>query len=233
MKVQPSMSRSEVLLQCSFPFDRELGDHADVGDREAADYGSAFHELMAARLGPPRKAKTTTALAVATAWKLDDVAELDAHVKVSQACLADWLRNNPFGIDWSKSPTLVERALALRPLVSARYIAPANKFHVYEEAQDDEVPGTADLIILPAVTPSPYKRGAKRHEPTALVLDHKTGDHEDFSEPSSKAQLLSLAAAAMRVARVPRAIVAVLHSRRRGLPKVYADVVTLKDSERA
>jgi hypothetical protein len=62
-----------------------------------------------------------------------------------------------------------------------------------------------------------------------LIEDHKTSEYEDFSKPLDKPQLLSLAAAVMRWIGSEHAVIAVLHARRRGLPKVYADDVKLHE----
>lgn len=150
--------------------------------------------------------------------------ELREHVSVSHAELTRWLSKNEFKLDFSaiqkKGELLIEKAVALKPLLHGRFIDGHDENHRYK-VQEGEQPGTLDYAIVPS------KHDLKKKVPL-LVLDHKTGE-EDFSRPLDKAQLLSLAAAMLRLTGTEEAIVGVLHARRRGMPKVYADRVKLKE----
>jgi hypothetical protein len=163
--------------------------------------------------------------ATATRWGLSSAArdELLPHLKDSTAVLHRWLSGqNPFKADFlgKGSLVLVEQAFALSAKRARRIGGPTPEEHVYEELQEGEVAGTADLIIVPSVR----ARGVP-----LLVVDHKTGQ-EDFSEPLKKPQLISLARAASLTFGMPSrgVVVGVLHARRRGLPSVYADEVPIK-----
>jgi hypothetical protein len=144
-------------------------------------------------------------------------------VPAAHNTLTAWLKRNEFRLDFEairkKGVTFLENAVALRPLESGRSIPTHDEDHRYE-FEEGEIPGTLDLAIVPAPK--------SRKTLPVLVLDHKTGE-EDFSRPLDKPQLLTLAAATMRWTGAPNAIVGVLHARRRGMPKVYADSVKLSE----
>ena len=215
------------MLECSFVFSATF-DRAEAG--EPARYGSAFHDLEADKLRDMGldgavPIKHASVRQVAKKWGVSDKQdELKAHVAVAHAELTRWLSRNEFKIDFNtirkKGALLVETAVALKPLVSGRFIAPHDSDHRYCVAEGEQ-PGTLDLAIIPT------KRDLRKLP--ILVEDHKTGEMEDFSRPLDKPQLLSLAAATMRAVGSEEAIVAVLHARRRGMPKVYADRVRLDE----
>jgi PD-(D/E)XK nuclease superfamily len=224
--LQSSMSYSALLLECSFAFDATF-DRAEAG--EPARFGSAFHDLEAGRLldmahsgaVPIRRPSLRQ---VAKKWGVGDKQdELKALVTAGHAELTRWLAKNEFKLDFDsirkKGAMLIETAVALKPLVSGRTIEPHDSDHRYLGLHEGEQPGTLDLAIIPS------KRDLRKVP--ILVEDHKTGEMEDFSRPLDKPQLLSLAAATMRAVGSEEAIVAVLHARRRGMPKVYADRVSL------
>ncbi len=218
--LQPSMSWSAQILECSFAFGKEL----DRGEAsEAARYGSAFHELAASRTTNDKR--PLSARVAATRWGVGSHhAELKEHAAVAYGVLTQWLKRNEFHIDFDairkKGALLIEHAIALRPGVSGRAIAPHDEEHRYHGLELGEQPGTLDLAVIP------HKRDIRKLP--ILVYDWKTGE-EDFSQPLEKAQLLSLAAGTMRWVGADEAIVAVGHARRRGMPKVYADRVKLSE----
>jgi hypothetical protein len=215
--LQPSMSRSEIVeAGCGFPFGKTY-DQDEAS--EAARYGSAFHTLLAESIIPttrtPAQLKAFRAKALAHWGVAQFTDEIIAHVAASKKELDEWLHRNPFDIDWSTSGEVqVERALALLPGKAARTIAPHDEEHRYHDLVEGELPGTLDYV--------------NKHPKMLLLLDHKSGE-EDFSCPLEKPQLLALAAAVMRTYNRKEAVVGVLHARRRGMPKVYADKVTLKE----
>lgn len=223
--MQPSMSWSWLLLECSYPFGREF-EHIGVG--EPARYGSAFHGLIADRITTGKRPVRAHLEAAAKQWAVPGaVDELHEHVGAAFDILRTWLGKNEFRLDYSPffekrdaCHLFVEEAVALKPLESGRYVQPHDEDHRYHGLDEGEQPGTLDLAIK-------VSKKQRRKLPL-VVLDHKTGE-EDFSRPLDKPQLLSLAAATMRAEGEEEAIVGVLHARRRGLPKVYAEKVTLAE----
>jgi hypothetical protein len=154
--------------------------------------------------------------AVSLRWGLTEGrGELEEHVAAAHDVLTAWLDGANEYRHTFTGTRYVEQAIALTPLECAWATPPHDDEHRYI-ADPEEIPGTADLIIAP-----------NGPEDWLLIEDHKTGDG-DFSKPIDHPQLLTLALAAMRWTGIDRAVVAVLHARRRGLPKVYADQVTLK-----
>jgi hypothetical protein len=233
--MDPSASWSWLLLECSFPFGKAL-DRALSG--EPARYGSAFHSLTHKRLEAhfartdnPRVRKfVPRAATVAAEWGKDiKPEELDGHVDQGLATLTSWLTKNPFGVNFEQArreggTLLMESAVALTPLKAGRSIDRHDESHEYHGLKKGEIPGTLDLGLAPA------RRKAKLLP--VLSEDHKTGDSEDFSHPTDKAQLLVLAAAMMRWTGVPEAVVAVLHAPRRRQPVIYAEKVKLHELKR-
>ena len=208
---QPSASWSWLLIECAYSFAQSF-DRVEAG--EPARYGSAFHEIAAADLDN-RPLLPKAMRGVAERWGVTEhFDELTEHTALALRTLKGWLQKNEFRVQWGlKAGRHVEVAVALDPLKGARFIQGHNKDHVYEDLLETEQPGTLDLALAHAKTP-------------LLVIDHKTGE-EDFRHPLDKAQLLSLAAAMMRITRRKEAIVGALWARRRGLPKVYAEKVKL------
>lgn len=222
------MSLSYLLIECPFAFGKTLSEGVAS---EPALYGRAFHELVplhvtaAMGLNKPVSRATVAKVALKHAVKAE---ELAPHATASGAKLYEWLRKNEFKLDFDairkRGMMLIERAVALRPGVSGRSIPEHDENHRYAGVGLDEQPGTLDLSIIPP------KRELKKLP--VLIEDHKTSEFEDFSKPLDKAQLLSLAAAVMRWVGSESAVIAVLHARRRGLPKVYADTVKLHELKR-
>lgn len=208
-----SASWAWLLLHCSFPWDKHI-DRDEAG--EPARYGSAFHEGIARLLRGERIPAPWLKRNVAR-WglKSDAAEELRIHIRESHAYFSQWLRGrNEFGIVWPERTAQIEKAVALTPLVGARSIALPDEEHRYHGLKPYEIPGTFDYV--------------NTHQ-TLIVVDHKTGESEDFSQPETKPQLLILGAAMMRLSRRKECIVAVHHTRRRGLPKMYAEKITLAD----
>lgn len=222
MPLASSMSWHWLLIECPFAFSATFEPRV-AG--EPARYGSAFHDVLARSLERQCQPRPSWASTVAGRWGVAQYAgDLYKHVAAGRNALVEWLSGrNPFNINFYRpgNTHIVEKAIALTPGVSARWIEPHDADHVYHGLGKAEQPGTLDLAVLP-----PKVRGRPRGP--VLVEDHKTGE-EDFSRPLDKAQLLSLAAAVMRATGATEAIIAVLHARRWGLPKVYADSVKLSE----
>ena len=208
------MSWSWLLIECAYSFAQSF-DRVEAG--EPARYGSAFHEIAAADLDN-RPLLPKAMHTVASKWEVTEhFDELVEHTALSLRTLKGWLQKNEFRVQWKLNTggRHVEVAVALDPLQGARFIQGHNAAHVYDDITDTEQPGTLDLALSHVKTP-------------LLVIDHKTGE-EDFRHPLDKAQLLSLAAAMMRITRRKEAIVGALWARRRGMPKVYAEKVRLSE----
>jgi PD-(D/E)XK nuclease superfamily len=212
--LQPSGSRSDILIHCSYPFGKDVGGH---GPSEPADYGTAFHALMAQRLAKSAKKPKLPRLRPRL------MEELSAHVPAAYRELQDWLKgHNPFRTNFNAKGgmALIEAAIALHPFRGGRVIEAHDSDHRYHGIQKGEIASTLDLGIIPAKAASPM-----------LILDHKTGEG-DFSRPERLPQLLTLALAALRMTRRKEVIVGVLHAPRRGMPHVYAEKVQLHELEK-
>jgi hypothetical protein len=229
---QPSMSNSAQLIECSYAFGREFERRVSG---EPARYGSSFHEVLAHRITASVRVGLKPLIvpsvkAIASKWGEDiKPDEVDDAVKAALPILVGWLKKNEFRIDFDAMRKtglfLLEKAVALTPLVSGRSISGHDEDHRYHNLVPGELPGTLDLAIIPkprGTATRPIVKGP------ILMLDHKTGE-EDFSKPLEKAQLLSLGAAVMRWVGATEGIIGVLHARRRGMPKVYADHVKLSE----
>ena len=214
MSFQATASWSSLLIECSAPFAMQF-DRGISG--EPARYGSAYHQVIAQSLKTGKRPRADWIYGAAVRYQIQKAEdELATNVPAGLECLTEWLGGkNPFKIVFSLKQAHIEKAVALRPGVRARWTESHDDDHIYHGIDQGEIPGTTDVDIIP-------NRGP------VLVEDHKTGE-EDFSKPLDKAQLLTLAAAVMRITDRDEAVVAVLHHRRWGLPKVYADKVKLSE----
>lgn len=212
--MQATASWSSLLIECSAPFAMQF-DRGVSG--EPARYGNAYHQILGKSLQTWHKPRTDWIHKAAVEFQIQKAEdELSTNVPAGRNALLEWLGGkNPFKIVFNLKQAHIEKAVGLAPSKSARWIEPHDEDHIYHDVKPGEIPGTTDVDIIPSKGP-------------ILVEDHKTGE-EDFSRPLDKAQLLTLAAAVMRIAGRDEAIVAVLHHRRWGLPKVYADKVKLSE----
>jgi hypothetical protein len=213
MKLAQTMSKTGLLLQCPWPFDpnRELPD--DISG-EPADYGVAFHAIMAVVcssrfvIGPEKK----DVKELAHRYNLF-APELWAHYIDSSGFLHSWLiGDNPWGVDFlAHNMPRTEIARAFSPVTyESRPIEGPDASHIYHDIRPGEIVGTADMVVE---TPD-----------TILVDDHKTGAG-DFSRPSENPQILSLACAFAMKSR-KKVIGAISHFPRGGLPQVFAEEIT-------
>jgi hypothetical protein len=219
MALQPSASRTDLLLACPRPFDPELEDTPDVAGT-AARYGSAFHAVLASCLKSPKKKPLERAPSYAKtvdkACAAYDVrsaaAELAGHVKGSVKVLRNWLEREKLEV------ASVEEARAVSPRADggwgARAIEPHDEDHRYD-IEPGEVPGTVDLVA----------RNLSRTR--TVVLDHKTGggDGSGFATPASIPQMRTLGLSArLDAGSGPHDVeVGIFHADRRGLPIVYSE----------
>ena len=220
MGLQPSASKTALLLACQRPFAEDVAADTTFAT-EPMRYGSAFHEVEALLLLKVLK-KAEGALytkAVEDAAKKYDVAphtrELVEHVRAYHAFLSAWLLRH----GWTRVVE-VETSYAIDPArLEVRKIAePSAEEHKYADLRVGEVAGTVDLI---AEDPE-----GKR----TLVLDHKTGFVDaGFSEPARIPQMKTLGLTVNPVA-YDRIELAIGHADRQGLPNVHSDVYDPRDA---
>ena len=215
--MQPSASRTETLLQCSYPFSYKEDDREGEVVSEPARYGSAFHELIAKLILGQTARWESAVTAAGKKWKLppSSLRDLPSHVKSSHLLLDGFLKGkNPWrrnflrgkptmDVEGSYALTLKKEGKRLQGAVR-RISSPTVDAHRYEDLSPGEMAGTTDLII------------------DDFVLDHKTGSSESFANPSAKAQLKTLGLIPLfQKNKVP--ILGVLHADRRTLPEIYVD----------
>lgn len=201
--LQPSASRTDLLLACQRPFGPDLEIEPEE-PHEPSRYGSAFHRILASLLRAKREpVGDFYANTVDRAAEEYDVRaareELAGHAKSSLKVLKNWLQREELEV------VEVEQAYAVDPHASSivgRKIPPHDEDHRYD-CDPYELPGTVDLVA----------RGRKR----TVVLDHKTGMDKGFAKPASIAQMKTLGLID------PDAELAIFHADRRGLPIVYAE----------
>jgi hypothetical protein len=213
MPIQPTASKTTVLLNCSYPFSKRVEIPHEEEVDEAPRYGSAFHRLLElAPLGVgERFGDDYDALVEKTGkkWGLTPGVrqELAEHVRGALPVLQKWLSGrNQFEKKFNVKKLRREVSFAAEPMGdNVREIDnPREADHVYEDLEEGEVAMTADLWDL------------------GFVLDHKTGSVDDnFSKPTKNNQLKTLAL----TTRSKTPIVAIFHADRRGLPIVYADEI--------
>jgi hypothetical protein len=200
MSLQKTASKAALLLQCPRPFSEGVDLEYDEPG-EAAIYGTRWHKEISTRL-----------------WGVSpcDNNELGRHVSAALKELRAWMLpdGNPFGLHFHITEVEASRALDLtkssgagRPVT----LNDADGAHLYEDIDDaKEMGGTADLI-LEAESPVGIFR---------VVLDHKTGEHEEYYiHPSELEQMQVLAEMWDADA------VAILHTPRNVPPIIYAEEV--------
>ena len=233
---QPSMSKAEALLDCQWPwfkpiapvpfsgaiFDEDFG--SEEGDEEEVDhsdeparFGSAVHEIIAARiLHPPKKLDID---AIAKKWGEDiNVEELRSHTEEAVVKLRLWLsKENPWGFNFTKhAKARVEQAFAYRIYKKTTRVIqpPTADTHRYIGLEEHEFPGTADLVIDEIDCDSPSV-------PDFIMIDHKTG--EGFALPLENAQLKSLTLAGSRRINAKRPAMGIFHTGRITVSTMFAD----------
>lgn len=190
--MQPSASKTDLLLQCSYPFDPKRTLMSEPPG-EAAIYGTQFHKAM------------EQLLAAETLVYFSE--EVTRHVEQAHERLHAYLASS----DYLAGRRLLEYAMAFTPRTfTARDIPGPNEDHVYMDLRPDEIAGTADLIVIPTDPTKPV-----------LVLDHKTGLSGDFTKPHLLPQLLTLGFSVLARFNRSSFVPAVLHAPRGGLPQVF------------
>jgi len=222
MSLQPSASRTSLLLACPRPFDPELETESSSSG-EAANYGSAFHLVTATCLAPAKQPLERSvdrySKVVHKAAKQYGVAhaaaELAGHVKSSMTVLRKWLDREGLKVDE------IERSYAVKPEKDgwrSREIPPHDEEHRYE-VEAGELPGTVDLIAR------------NTNKTRAVVIDHKTGGLDiGFAQPATLPQMRTLGLVASD--RGEAVEVGIFHADRRGLPIVYAEPYEKQEQHR-
>jgi hypothetical protein len=212
--LRPSMSRTDSLLQCSWPFGKEVA----IGEvTERMRYGSAWHYAASCLLPFPKKKVDVSK--VAADYDVDEL-ELRDHLKIGLEQLVAWLRaDNQWGIDFVKrGQARFETAVAYRPITkTARTcLPPTLEGHIYKGIDAAlEFPGATDLVI-------DQIQSSSKTAPDLLVIDHKTG--EDCDLPLESGQLKSLVLASSVRIKAKRPAGAIFHTPR-GIEGgyIYAD----------
>lgn len=209
-----TMSKSDVLLNCGFPFGAGVIVPKDRSDTIESKFGTAYHLIAASLL---ERKPLPEAAKLAKYVHAKDVPLLVKRAQYVHKGLVKWLGKNEFGYNFNASKRrLVEKAVGFDPKTGAvRLMRASDDDHVYKDRVPGEIPGTSDLAIL--------ERG------TLLVLDHKTG-----IPPETKSDQNMTLAAALRMLwlkyGVKRIVVAIHHVPREGGPAtVYAEEVTVAE----
>jgi hypothetical protein len=177
MGLQPSASKTDLLLQCARPF----GD-VDIDTSPArieARYGSAFHLCMAGALRGQTIDCEIALKQYDCPHSSTDVAALREHVADAWCELDDWLAGSNI---WDEPLTVVtiEQSYAYNLTTCIlRETTLEEETHTYD-LRPGEIGLTADLVF--------------RGERSGIqgVLDHKTGKWEDYSTPSALGQMRTL-----------------------------------------
>jgi hypothetical protein len=202
MGLQPSASKTELLLACSRPFSPEVEIERDA-PTVAMRYGSAFHEITATALRKKLGAAAYARVVDRAAARYDvrpAAQELAGHVRSSLKVLQNWLARERWAVEQ------IETSYAISSKGARAIEAPSEDGHHYE-VRKGEVPGTLDLL-------------ARRGNAT-LVLDHKTGQHDPgFAFPARLPQMRTLGLIPPERREVH---VGILHADRQGLPMIYSE----------
>jgi hypothetical protein len=184
-----------------------------------ADYGSAVHEVLAARIiAPPRKIDMK---ALVDKYQVQDEPKFRLHCDEAVHSFIAWARKtNPWGIDLAKRAKIrVEQPIAYNvPQGTARHIAHANSLHQYRDAERDEFPGTADVV---------FDEIESSNAPDLIVVDHKTGDGWDL--PLKNPQLLSLGLANKARIKAKSVALGIFHTPIDTGSSMYADEIGADD----
>jgi hypothetical protein len=205
MGCQDTASRTALLLECQRPFDPDTELEPDESG-EAARYGSAWHEGLAAHaLGRPVKPKD-----LADKWEVKEPearAGLGGHIESAWKHTTAWIKGkNAFGEKFRIVDA--EAPLAGDGLNDARPTKLDLETHHYD-LEPGEFGGTPDLVLEGDETQ------------TRVVWDYKSGEWGDFADPKTP-QMLSLTLLANAQA------VTIFHYPRTSLPAIYDEAVPIE-----
>jgi hypothetical protein len=210
----PTASKTDRFLGCQWWVGKPITD-SNVG--HGALYGSAFHEVMAGV--EPKQA--------CAKFGIEEVDDIIARAKAATDILKTWLRGgNPWQLRFDTWRISKEISISYNiETATARACAPPTvDAHEYADREDDEIPGTVDLLgIGCASTKFAHLKKPTPKVDAVLIGDHKSG--YDIGSPHESGQLLTLALAACRLYKVDKAYIFFLHAPGHMEPTIYADVV--------
>lgn len=228
MGLQPSASKTGLLLACQRPFAPDVDSPFEEAG-EPSRYGSAFHAviapLLASTLVDHGRRYDTAVDHAARKWQVKAAAhELHGHVRSSYRYLLSFLERGGWNLKTVKTET--SYAIDVEANKARRVVGPSEDGHVYAGLRSGEIPGTVDLEVT-------SKDGSH-----TLILDHKTGflpeDHftgDSFAMPAQMPQMKTLGL----VARTPpgkKMTLAIFHADRKGMPDIHFDGYDLDDRSR-
>jgi hypothetical protein len=211
VEVVPTMSKTDLLLACPWPWGRKVP-LEKVGP--GARLGSAFHKAMEQALSSHLVLGKTPFINYEKIARDFDCPTEQLKTRFSSAWsfIVKWLGgDNQWGLNFTGQyeECFIECSVAYDVQGgTARQIAPPVRDHIYEDKRPNELPGTVDL----AMTCGKY----------LLVLDWKTG--EEVPEVRTSGQLLSLALAFQRMLSWQgEIIIGFGHTPWTGITTIYAD----------
>jgi hypothetical protein len=221
--MQPSASKTDLLLECSYPFGR---DEVVSTSNEEADYGNAFHGLIGViPAGVEEKKLPKRALIMTKAARLEkkyatqaSAKDIADHVLVCHAAVHKWIKRELGSLDgWEVSQ---EQALIYNPWddKTRQGALPSEDGHVYADVGPDEMPGTLDLKLW------------HPKEKLLYVLDYKTG--RDPIGPAESGQLLTLGLATTRLHGVDRLVGGIIHTPADGLTTIQTSPISPKQLDK-
>lgn len=223
MGLQPSASKTGLLLACQRPFDPALALEADPPE-EPARYGSAFHVVIADVLTgklPDKGPRYDKAIdKAAHRWGVRPAAEeLAAHVRSSSRYLLKFFAEG----GWNLKTLKVETSYAI-PVAddkpARRIEAPSEEEHRYAGLREGEIAATLDVEIT------------SKDSKHVMLGDHKTGylaeDHysgESFALPATLPQMktIGLVTRSTKTKKRKTTTLAIFHFDRAGLPDIHFD----------
>jgi hypothetical protein len=218
--IQPTASKTDRFLACAYPWGKTVIAEGEVD--AAARFGSAFHEGLALHLANGPAGYTKNAAKFGSDINPQAVED---RVRNAFTVVSAWLGGeNPWGINFTRWGLHIEQAFAYNiETGEARWCDAPDESHEYIDRQENELPGTADIIGFGAFRRNGSKTSQKGARNFILILDHKSG--WAVGSPRESGQLRSLALAGCRLYGVDRAIVAFLHAPADMAPTVYADTL--------
>lgn len=198
--MQPTASKTTLLLNCARPFEKDVEvAHDEAG--EAAQYGTTWHAVMHSYMFPESLGPIPL---IPPHYSGEEKNALLASVSSSADLLRRWLAgDNPWGEVFRVLSGETSRALRYSPgRRHTRKTSLEREAHTYE-LRNGEIGGTDDLLV----------ESAGRR----VILDYKTGDYGAFDHPAALDQMLTLALMTGATA------AAILHAPRGLPPIIYAD----------
>lgn len=202
---QISASKTALLLQCARPFALDVEqDEREVG--EAATYGSAIHECVAAMILKGEDTLPNNGKDIARVWDVENHLEMLSHAQRTYKALIRWAAKEKLKIVGVEQSTALDLRRGL--MKATRLIQLDLNEHKYKGLNPGEIAGTYDILL-------------EDGKQNSVVLDIKTGNTGEFHKPEALPQMLTLALmeGANRVA--------ILHSVKDAPPIVYEGDISI------